>query len=307
MALTLAHLSDVHLGPLPQGAAWKNFALKRIVGTLSWKLRRHKLHDPAIAGALVEDIKAMAPDHVAFTGDLVNVSAHAEFPRAAQWLQDFGDPSWISFVPGNHDTYVPVRWEQGLNHLAPYMTGDMAVVPAQSSTPIASVFPYVRLRRNLAMVGLNSAEPQSLIKAAGTLGSRQLEALANLLRDLKAKGYYRAVIIHHPPLPGLAPPRKALSDATQLRDVLRDEGAELVLHGHNHRQMLNVLEGREGKIPIVGVPSASLNGIGNHGLAAWNLYEISRNQGKWATQVSIRTWDPISRRIVAKNQFMLPS
>ena len=307
MALTLAHLSDVHLGPLPQGAAWKNFALKRIVGTLSWKLRRHKLHDPAIAGALVEDIKAIAPDHVAFTGDLVNVSAHAEFPRAAQWLQDFGDPTWISFVPGNHDAYVPVRWEQGLGHLAPFMTGDIAVVPAQSSIPITSAFPYVRLRRNLAMIGLSSAAPQSLTSAAGSLGLKQLEALSKLLHDLKAKGYYRAVMIHHPPLPGLAPPRKALSDAAHLRNVLRDEGAELVLHGHNHRQMLNVLEGRDGKIPIAGVPSASLNGAGNHELAAWNLYEISRNQGKWTTQVSIRAWDPISRAIVAKNQFMLPS
>ncbi len=126
MALTLAHLSDVHLGPLPPGAAWENFALKRVVGTLNWKLRRHKLHDPAISSALVADIKAAAPDHVAFTGDLMNVSAYAEFPRAARWLQSFGDPAWISYVPGNHDAYVPVPWEQGLAHLAPYMTGDMA-------------------------------------------------------------------------------------------------------------------------------------------------------------------------------------
>jgi 3',5'-cyclic AMP phosphodiesterase CpdA len=307
LALTLAHLSDVHLGPLPQGAAWKNFALKRIVGTLSWKLRRQKLHDPAIAEALVEDIKAATPDHVAVTGDLVNVSAYAEFPRGARWLQDFGDPSWISFVPGNHDAYVPVRWEQGLGHLAPYMTGDMAAAPAQSLTHIASIFPYVRLRRNMAMIGLSSAAPQSLTRAAGALGPKQLEALSKLLRELKAKGYYRAVMIHHPPLPGLAPPRKALDDAAQLRDVLRDEGAELVLHGHNHRQMLNVLEGREGKIPIVGVPSASLNGNNHHEPAAWNLYEINRIQGKWATQVSIRAWEPQSRRIVAKSQFMLPS
>ena len=57
-------------------------------------------------------------------------------------------------------------------------------------------------------------------------------------------------MIHHPPLPGLAPPRKALSDAADLRDVLRDGGAELVLHGHNHHPMVTVLEGREGKFPL---------------------------------------------------------
>ncbi len=307
MALTLAHLSDVHLGPLPKSAAWKDFALKRVIGALSWKLRRHKLHDPAISEALVEDIKAAAPDHVAFTGDLLNISAHAEFLRAADWMENFGDPAWISFVPGNHDAYVPVNWAQGLGHLAPYLTGDLAAVPTQLSAPITSAFPYVRLRRNLAMIGLNSAAPQSLTKAAGALGTKQLESLSKLLRDLKAKGYYRAVMIHHPPLPGLAPPRKALSDAAQLRDVLRNEGAELVLHGHNHCQMLNVLEGRDGKIPIVGVPSASMNGESHYEPAAWNLYEITRIQGKWATQVSVRSWNPQSHRIIDENQFMLPS
>lgn len=303
MALTLAHLSDVHLGPLPKSAAWKDFALKRVIGTLSWKLRRHKLHDPAIAEAIVKDIKAAAPDHVAFTGDLLNVSAHAEFLRAADWMENFGDPQWISFVPGNHDAYVPVKWEQGLGHLAPYMTGDMAV----PSTQLTSIFPYVRLRRNLAMIGLNSAAPQSLSRASGSVGPEQLQALSTLLPDLKAKGYYRAVMIHHPPLPGLAPPRKALSDAAVLRDVLRDGGAELVLHGHNHHPIVTVLEGREGKIPIVGVPSASMNGYSHYEPAAWNLYEITRNHGKWATQVSVRSWDPQLHRIINKNQFMLPS
>jgi len=301
LALTLAHLSDVHLGPLPPGAAWENFALKRLVGALNWNLKRHKLHDPAISSALVADIKAAAPDHVAFTGDLMNVSAYAEFPRAARWLQSFGDPGWISYVPGNHDAYVPVPWQQGLAHLAPYMTGDMAATGSQS------LFPYVRLRRNLAIIGLNSGVPQSLRKAGGSLGPEQLDALPGLLHDLKAKGYYRAVMIHHPPLPGLAPPRKALSDAARLRDILASEGAELVLHGHNHRQMLNILAGRDGNIPIVGVPSASMNGTGHTEPAAWNLYEISRNQGTWLTQVSTRAWDPISRRMVPKNQFMLPS
>ena len=275
--------------------------MKRLVGALNWKLRRHKQHDPAISSALVADIKAATPDHVAFTGDLMNVSAHAEFPLAARWLQSFGDPAWISYVPGNHDAYVPVPWQQGLAHIAPYMAGDMAATGSLSS------FPYVRLRRNLAIIGLNSGVPQSLIRAAGSLGPKQLEALPGVLHDLKAKGYYRAVMIHHPPLPGLAPPRKALSDATRLRDILASEGAELVLHGHNHRQMLNVLAGRDGNIPIIGVPSASMNGTGHAEPAAWNLYEISRNQGTWVTEVSIRAWDPRSRRMVPKNQFTLPS
>jgi 3',5'-cyclic AMP phosphodiesterase CpdA len=307
LALTLAHLSDIHLGPLPPGAAWKNFALKRVVGSLSWELNRHKIHDTAVAHAITEDIKAAEPDHVALTGDLVNVAAHAEFLGGAKWLKEFGKPSWISFVPGNHDAYVPVRWEQGLSQFAPYMEGEMTIPAPHTSASLATGFPYVRLRRNLAVIGLSTAEPQSLIKAAGSLGSRQLQALSKLLRDLKARGYYRAVMIHHPPLPGLAPNRKALTDAGALREVLVKEGAELVLHGHNHREMVNFIDGPAGKIPVIGVASASSNGAGHHEAAAWNLYEVNRNQGNWVTDVSVRGWDPQTKAIVAKRHFTLPS
>ena len=307
MALTLAHLSDVHLGPLPPSAAWKNFKVKRIIGSLSWHFKRKKFHDPQIAATVIADIKAAAPDHVALTGDLINISALAEFPRAAGWLANFGDPSWISFVPGNHDAYVRVRWEQGLFHLAPYMAGEMEVTGTASSAHIATPFPYVRLRRNVALIGLSSAQPQSLTKAGGTLGPQQLAAVARLLRNLKEKGYYRTVMIHHPPLPGLSPARKALSDAAALRGVLVAEGAELVLHGHNHREMLTMLESSSEKIPVFGVPSASTNGGGEHEPAAWNHYEISRNGGKWQTNVTIRAWHHQSGRIVTKSQFTLPS
>ncbi len=292
---------------MQHGATRKNFALKRVLGRLSWKFNRSKIHDPAVAQAIVDDIKSASPDHVALTGDLVNVAALSEFERGAKWLREFGNPDWISFVPGNHDAYVAVRWEHGMSRFAPYMDGDMTIAATETSAHLAAGFPYVRLRRNLALIGLSSAQPQSLLKAAGTVGNRQLQALTKLLHKLKAKGYYRAVMIHHPPLPGLAPDRKALTDAAALLDVLSQEGAELVIHGHNHREMRNEIQGPSEKIPVIGVPSASSNGHRHHEPAAWNLYEISRNQGNWQTQVSIRAWDPKSRSIVSTRQFILPS
>lgn len=307
MALTLAHFSDVHLGPLPPGAIWDNFAPKRLIGSVSWGMNRTKLHHPAVAQAVVDDIRAAEPDHVALTGDLVNIAAHAEFPRGAEWLKEFGKASWISFVPGNHDAYVRVRWEQGLSHFAPYMEGDMAVAAIHTSAHSAAGFPYVRLRRNVAIIGLSSAKPQSLFKAGGTLGATQLQTLSKLLGDLKAKGYYRAVMIHHPPAPGLAPDRKALTDAGALHDILSSEGAELVLHGHNHRAMVNFIAGREARIPVIGVASASSTGTGKYEPATWNLYHISRNQGNWVTEVSVRSWDNATRTIVPQRHFTLPS
>lgn len=294
----LAHLSDLHLGPLPKGVMRRNFALKRSIGALNWRLNRHRVHDPDVALAIARDIMAEAPDHVALTGDIVNVSAHAEFAAAARWLAAFGPPDWISFVPGNHDAYVRCDWAHGLVHLAAYMAGEMRLTDGLISAQIATPFPYVRLRRNVALIGLSTAVPQPVGNATGILGEAQLAILPRLLDDLRERGYARVVMIHHPPLPGQAKPRRALRDAMRLRDVLQDHGAELVLHGHNHELMHTVLETRWGPAHVFGVPSASMARADHHAPAAWNLYRIHRAAGCWQLAVTTRSFDPASRTIV---------
>jgi 3',5'-cyclic AMP phosphodiesterase CpdA len=284
---TLAHLSDVHLGPLPRAERLSDYFGKRLIGYNSWRFRRRAVHDPAIADAVMIDIKARAPDHVAITGDLVNLAFPSEFASAAQWLRAFGRPDWITFVPGNHDAYVPVGWETGMGLWADYMTGDMRVASSRPHASVATPMPFVRQRRNVALIGVSSAVPQSWGKAGGSLGARQIEHLATILSGLRERGFCRIVLIHHPPLPGLAPDRKALSDAGALRDLLVAEGAELVLHGHNHRPMQGML----GKTRIVGVPSASSRGGEHHAPAEWNLYHIVRKDSVWQVDVTRRVWD----------------
>jgi 3',5'-cyclic AMP phosphodiesterase CpdA len=39
---TLAHISDLHLGPLPKAESWSSYFSKRAIGYLSWRLRRQK-------------------------------------------------------------------------------------------------------------------------------------------------------------------------------------------------------------------------------------------------------------------------
>lgn len=289
------------------GSARRDFALKRTIGVMNWRLNRHRLHSPAVALAIAADIVRNAPDHVALTGDIVNVAAQEEFVAAARWMKAFGEPGWISFVPGNHDTYVRMNWENGLFHLEPYMQGDMRVPLTQETPQIATPFPYVRLRRNVAIIGVSTAVPQPLHRAAGLLGRTQIDSLAYLLSDLRERGYARVVMIHHPPLPGLASPRKSLMDASQLREVLEAQGAELVLHGHNHEHMLNTLSSRFGTVHVLGVPSASLIESEHHPVAAWNLYRIQRQAGRWQIEVSIRSFDPASRQVTRLTDFALSS
>lgn len=297
MNFTLAHLSDVHLGPLPPGSTFENFALKRIIGGVSWNFSRRKLHLPEVAAAIRADIQFNNPSHVAFTGDLVNIAASGEFIQGAAWLKDFGSADYVSFTPGNHDAYVPVPWERGIGHFADYMTSDMK----QDSS-----FPFIRLRRNVALIGVNSARKQSLFRAGGTVGPTQRNRLVASLRDLKARGFYRVVMIHHPPGVALSHPLRALTDAAEMQEILIEEGAELVLHGHNHVRSLVMFDGKDGKIPVIGVPSASMTKSARHDIAAWNKYEISRSLGKWQTEVSIRQWNPETKSMIVGDKFALP-
>jgi 3',5'-cyclic AMP phosphodiesterase CpdA len=306
LSIRLAHLSDVHLAPLPLGSLFGDFALKRLLGGLNWKLRRHRWHERAIADAMVDDIRSHKPDHVALTGDIINLSSHAEFRQAAMWLQSFGPPDWISFVPGNHDAYVPVPWEQGLLHFAPYMAGSMVVDHAFTSLHNAQPFPYVRFRGSVALVGLTTALPQPIGKATGLLGATQLKALRPLLRNLRQKGCFRLLMIHHPPVPGHTPPSKALTDAGEFADVIAAEGAELILHGHIHRNSRTELACPGRSVPVLGVAAASMVASDKREAASWNLIEISRQGGSWRTQVTVRTYDSRLSSFATVSQMPLP-
>jgi 3',5'-cyclic AMP phosphodiesterase CpdA len=290
--VSLAHLSDVHLGPLPHGSIFSDFKGKRLIGGASWLFRRRKKHLRTIADAARSSVLAEAPDHIALTGDLINIASKAEFMQGAKWLQEFASPERLSFVPGNHDTYVEVPYDDGLKHFAPWMQNDRP-------KPGDPQFPYLRLRRNAALIGINSGCPQTYSKAGGALGQQQLQDLSLQLEMLGQQGFYRVVMIHHPPLPDLAVARKALTDASDLQDVLKKHGAELVLHGHNHDSMVNWLDTATGPCPCIGVPSASMIGDRKHEVAAWNLYRIRRHQSRWLTEMTTYTWRANEREFAA--------
>lgn len=303
---TLAHLSDVHIGPLPKAESWRDYLGKRTLGKLSWHRRRRFLHDPLIASAMIADIRAHAPDHVALTGDLINIALKQEFIEAALWLRAFGPPDWITVVPGNHDAYRPFPWAEGAGLWADYMTGDIRLPSAARAVPGAEqVFPFVRQRRNIALIGLSSAVPQSLFRAGGRLGAEQRGQLAAALEDLRQRGFYRVVLIHHPPVPGLTPRRRALDDDLELRQVLEDQGADLILYGHNHRHGRTSLQTRFGVAHIIGAPSATSPGHGTYDAAAWYLYKIRRQGRAWSAAVTIRGWDGRKGAFVAQNSFTL--
>jgi hypothetical protein len=88
------------------------------------------------------------------------------------------------------------------------------------------------------------------------------------------------VLIHHPPLPGQASRARGLLDAEALEAVLQRHGAELAVHGHNHRNMLAWRAAGGRMLPVVGTPSASVGKLHRHEpLARYNLFRIDPAAG----------------------------
>ncbi|WP_374383582.1 metallophosphoesterase [Dongia sp.] len=284
---TLAHFSDPHLGPLP-AAGWQELASKRITGFLSWKRNRVKIHQPRILDLLLQDLKAQQYDHLAITGDLINISLPDEFKAAAAWLQRVGKPADVTIIPGNHDAYVEVPWAQSLGLWADYMHGSRTV-GAQDTQPASfEDFPFVRRLGDVALIGTSTALPMPPFIAAGRLGEAQLSRLRTLLTDLGRQGLFRIVLIHHPPFGGGAYKRKALLDASAFQQVLAEAGAELVLHGHTHVSGLAYIKRPQGPIPVIGVPSASAAPAGHKDESRYHLYRINRTEGGWRLGIDVR-------------------
>jgi 3',5'-cyclic AMP phosphodiesterase CpdA len=243
--------------------------MKRMLGMVNWYRRRSRQHLAATLSAIVADMQSEAPDHIVVTGDLVNLGLPLEHEAARHWLAALGPPSRVTAIPGNHDIYVDMASNLGVGRWQAFMSDDE---PSASQEP----FPFVRRLGCVALIGLNSAVPTPLFHAYGRLGPGQLERLGHILARLGAQKLVRVVLIHHPPLPGQASVRSALQDAEDLALILARHGAELVLHGHNHRAMTVFAPGATRPIPVIGVPSASLGLThGSQTLARYNLYRIT--------------------------------
>lgn len=274
---TLAHLSDPHLSPLPV-ASFLELAGKRLTGWLNWQRKRHMVHDRAVLSAITADLHAQKPDHIVVTGDIANIGLPAEYTHGRDWLDGLGAAGDVSFIPGNHDIYVSGCDELAASAWDVNMRGDAG-----------ESFPYVRKRGPLALIGVSSGVVTAPFMATGEVGSVQLERLAALLARLKDEKLFRVAMIHHPPVSQSAH-HKRLIDADAFKAVIAARGAELVLHGHDHLNMINWLEGPLGaKVPAVGVPSASAGPGMEHDAAGYNLYRIDGTPGAWTCEAISRS------------------
>ncbi len=289
--VTLAHLSDPHISCMETITA-RDLASKRLFGFLKWKLHRAAEHGHSVLSALETDLRLTKPDQIAVTGDLTHLGLSSEYKKTRHWLQTLGSPSLVTVIPGNHDSYVKLIWHQTMAHWTDYM---ISVPPREENLKPAnteSIFPSLRIRGCIAIIGVSTARPSAPHLATGSIGVRQLQRLEALLAQTAQKQLFRVLLIHHPPVRGTVSWRKRLTDAPALRTVLGRHGAELILHGHAHRTLHNFLKTPSGNIPVIGAPSVSALDRTPERRARYYIYRITPVGKAWNIRVEIRIYSP---------------
>ena len=274
----LAHLSDLHTGPIPPFRA-ADVLNKRLTGYLNWRAGRRDIHNMDMLAALTADIRAARPDHIAATGDLVNIGLPQEFDAGLRQVQALGAPADVSLIPGNHDAYVTGSLDAMIQRCGAYMSGDGAAAPA---------FPFLRVRGGAALIGVNTGVPTLPFLATGRVDRAQLAALGRMLDETRAQNFTRIVMIHHPPHFSGSRWGRRLTNALEVEALLKRHGAELVIHGHNHRHSIAWLNGPLKKIPVIGVASASALPGSPHHRAEWHLYEIDGAGADIRIRITVR-------------------
>ena len=288
---TFAQLTDPHLTSLEE-VGISDLLNKRMLGYLSWRHTRKQTYRREVLDVLVQDLQTHHPDHIVVTGDLTQVGLPAEFQEARNWLDSLGLPENVTVIPGNHEAYALPSWDRLLATWEPYLVSDSDWSDPDSGSTYSSLFPTVRIRGEVALIGLSSAYPSLPFLAVGKIDEAQLSRLSGLMRDLSQRHLFRVVLIHHPPVPGSIKWRKRLTNGKALQSVLNQHGAELVLHGHSHRLSRSSFDGLSHAVPVIGLPAASRKDGASYYRAAYNLYRVTRQDKGWELKISTHVLSP---------------
>jgi len=293
--ITLAHISDIHLAPLPRVRP-KDLMSKRLTGFVNWQLaRRSALHGDTLMN-LVRHLREQNPDFTAVTGDLVNLALDAEINTAYNWLQTVGTPDRVCVSPGNHDAYVPGSLAKAQARWGEYLKGE---------TVDDAAFPFVRRVGDVAVISCSSAIPTMPFVAAGRFDEAQAERLSKCLSLTGEAGYFRVVLIHHPPNVESQHPGFGLWGSKIFRNVIAQHGAEVILHGHTHRSSMHSVHGPKGEVPVIGVAAAGAMPGGMGDPARYNFFRIERNGTGWNCTMREFGYQRLGTEIVMRLQMRI--
>ncbi|MEO9155021.1 MAG: metallophosphoesterase [Kofleriaceae bacterium] len=285
--MRLAHCSDLHLLS-HDGAGWLKLANKRWIGAANLLTNRSRHYHVAAFEQMIADLNAEGVDHVLCTGDVTNLALRQEFEFARKMFDQLaGGPHNVTVIPGNHDAYVAEGVGLFAEIFGPYHTTDPGFEWPVDPDP-DQAWPIVRIRGELALVGVTTSRATPWFTAYGRVGETQLARLAQVLADPRLAGKTRVVAIHHPPAGKAAANRiRGLRDYQEFAQVIGEVGAELIVHGHEHRDMVEAIAGPSGPVPVRGIASGTYEHDKPHRTARYRVFEIERGR---ITSDHVRVW-----------------
>jgi 3',5'-cyclic AMP phosphodiesterase CpdA len=208
------------------------------------------LSDPHFGGvaslAQIEAVEALVPDlepdAIVVSGDLSQRARHGEFQRARAWVRELARTAPVYVLPGNHD--VQWWWRPLL--------------------PVGAAAKYTKYRRYFGPVLTPTLDlPGAVITGALTSHGVAWGSVTPRLRDLAVKGHLprreirragetlararpeqaRVLVLHHNVLRGELSRRMGLARWRQAQRRIGATGADLVLCGHDHQELVDVLDG----------------------------------------------------------------
>jgi 3',5'-cyclic AMP phosphodiesterase CpdA len=301
--MRVAHCSDLHLLS-HDGARWLDLANKRWIGAMNLLSNRSRHYHVDAFDHMVDDLNEQGIEHVLCTGDVTNLALRQEFEFArAKFDRLAGGPTHVTVIPGNHDAYVA----EGIAHFGTvfdeyHRTDDgwsWTDADRDVDDPDDDLrWPIVRLRGELAIVGISTSRATPWFTAYGRVGPGQLARVKKALLDPRLASKARLVAIHHPPAG-----RRALSKIRGLRDhaefasVIAETGADLIVHGHEHEDLSETLAGPAGEIPVRGVASGTYHHNKPDRTARYRIFQIE--EGKIVSD-SVRVWSRAAGRFEAQ-------
>ena len=298
--MRLAHCSDLHLLS-HDGARWLDLANKRWIGAMNLLSSRSRHYHVAAFEDMVDDINALGVDHVLCTGDVTNLALRQEFEFARSKFDRLAlGPRDVTVIPGNHDAYVAEGVPLFGELFAPYAEPDPGwewEEDHRHSPDDILHWPIVRVRGDLALIGVSTSRATPWFTAYGSLGQGQLDRLKRVLNDPRLAGKVRVIAIHHPPAGAPAKSRiRGLRDHAAFAHVIAEHGAELIVHGHEHRCIVETLGGPEGThVPVRGICSGTYFHNKVERIARYRIFDID---GGRIVGDHVRIWDRAARKFV---------
>jgi 3',5'-cyclic AMP phosphodiesterase CpdA len=273
----LAHFSDLHLLSL-DGKRVLDFANKRWIGGMNLLTNRGRHYHTEAFDDMVADLNDQGVDHVLCTGDVTNLAFEQEFRFARERFDRLTlGPRGVTVLPGNHDAYV----DEGRRHFGDVF-GDYAAGDDDWAWDDGdpSPWPIVRVRGPLAIIGLSTSAETPWFTAYGRVGPLQLGRLERALADARLAGKVRVVAIHHPPTGKRARSIiRGLKDHEAFAAVIGKAGAELVVHGHEHRNLRGVIPGPDGReVEVLGIQSGTYGHNKPEKTGRYRIFELEPGQ-----------------------------